>query len=91
MLLGNELEENPDFRLAASFDAQPYYLVTSPKNKEILNGINSALEKIQDADPGFEKEKYEENFKDRQKISSVYLTKEEENISPPRNRFRLLL
>ena len=78
LLLGNELEENPDFRLAASFDAQPYYLVTSPKNKEILNGINSALEKIQDADPGFEKEKYEENFKDRQKISSVYLTKEEE-------------
>lgn len=30
LLLGNELEENPDFRLAASFDAQPYYLVTSP-------------------------------------------------------------
>lgn len=78
LLLGNELEGNDRFRLAASFDAQPYYLVTNPKNKEILKGMNFALEKIQDADPDFEKKKYEENFKDLQKISSVYLTKEEE-------------
>ena len=38
LLMGNELENNKNFRLAASFDAQPYYIVTNTGNKEILDG-----------------------------------------------------
>ena len=79
LLLGNELENNKNFRLAASFDAQPYYIVTNPGNKEILNGLNTAMEKISDADPEFGQEQYEKNFKDLKKLSSVYFSKEEKN------------
>lgn len=77
LLLGNELESNKNFRLAASFDAQAYYIVTNKGNKEILNGLNMAMEKISDANPEFGEEQYEKNFKDLKKISSVYLTQEE--------------
>lgn len=79
LLLGNELENNNNFRLAASFDAQPYYIVTNPGNEEILNGLNTGMEKISDADPDFGQQQYEKNFKDLKKLSSVYFSKEETN------------
>lgn len=77
LLMGNELENNKNFRLAASFDAQPYYIVTNTGNKEILDGLNMAMEKILDADPEFGEEHYEKNFKGLKSISSVYLSQEE--------------
>ena len=40
LLLGNETEAGTDFRIAAEFTAQPYYIVTRPGNQEILDGLN---------------------------------------------------
>lgn len=36
MLLGNDLETGGEFRMVASFQAQPYYIVTTVGNTEIL-------------------------------------------------------
>lgn len=63
LLLGN-MSEGDTFRVVASYDAQPYYLVTSPENQEILDGLNMALERIVDANPNFAAERYAANFPD---------------------------
>lgn len=64
LLLGN-MVEGGTFRVVASFDSQPYYIVTSPGNQEILDGLNMALERIVDANPNFDAERYAANFPDR--------------------------
>ena len=77
LLLGNELENNQNFRLAASFEAQPYYIVTKAGNKEILNGLNTAMEKIMDSNPEFGEEQFDKNFEKLKQMSSVYFTREQ--------------
>lgn len=65
LLLGNVAEGNDSIRVVASFNSQPYYIVTNPGNQEVLDGLNMALERILDANPNFATEQYEENFPDR--------------------------
>ena len=62
LLLGNGFEDPPEFRVVTSFESQPYYIVTSVGNQEILDGLNMALEKIADSNPNFSAERYEANF-----------------------------
>ncbi|WP_207747838.1 response regulator [Clostridium sp. D33t1_170424_F3] len=63
LLLGN-MAESSSFRVVASYDSQPYYIVTRPGNQEILDGLNMALERIVDANPNFAAERYAANFPD---------------------------
>lgn len=64
LLMGNEMDTDPQLRVVTSFHAQPYYIVTQPGEEEVLNGLNMALEKILDSNPDFADEKYNENFPD---------------------------
>ena len=57
LLLGNESEAD-DYRVAAEFPAQPYYIVTHAGNDDILDGLNLGLEKILNSDPKFAEEHY---------------------------------
>ena len=76
LLLGNETEAGTDFRIAAEFTAQPYYIVTRPGNQEILDGLNLGLEKILDSEPRFSDERYEKNFQNVD-TSKIQLSQEE--------------
>lgn len=62
LLLGNGFEDPMNFRIIASFDSQPYYIVTHVGNQEILDGLNMAMEKIADSNPNFGAKQYEANF-----------------------------
>ncbi|MCH1984113.1 ATP-binding protein [Ruminococcus sp. OA3] len=62
LLMGNEMDSDPQLRVVTSFNAQPYYIVTQPGEEEVLNGLNTALEKIMDSNPDFADEKYSKNF-----------------------------
>lgn len=62
LLLGNDLEECPQFRVAAAFDAQEHYIVTRAGETEILEELNRALECIMDSDPDFTENAYKSNF-----------------------------
>lgn len=62
MLLSNSSDSGDEFYITAAFDSQPHYIVTTPGNQEVLNGLNMALERIYDADPKFAKKVYAENF-----------------------------
>lgn len=53
LLLGNSVENDSRYRVVATFDAQPYYLVTVPGNTEILEGLNMALGNIMESEPDF--------------------------------------
>ena len=64
LLLGNAQDRDDDLRVIVSYDAQPLYIVTTRDNKEVLDGLNMAMERITDANPNFGQERYEANFPD---------------------------
>lgn len=64
MLLGNDLEIGGEFRMVTSFQAQPYYIVTTVGNAEVLDGLNTALQYILESTPDFAEETYYVNFPD---------------------------
>lgn len=76
MLLGNEHEIGGEFRMVASFQAQPYYIVTNVGNTEILEGLNMALGYILESTPNFAEEVYNNNFPDI-KLADIQLNEEE--------------
>lgn len=64
LLLGNLVEGVETLRVVVSYNSQPYYIVTNVGNKEVLDGLNMALERITDANPDFATECYSANFPD---------------------------
>ncbi|WP_418832090.1 ATP-binding protein [Paraeggerthella sp.] len=64
LLLGNAVDNTGAYRPAAIFDGQPHYLVTTPENQDVLDGLNWALEHIMEANPNFAEEAYARNFPD---------------------------
>lgn len=65
LLLNNVAHISDSVRVVVAYDSQPYYIVTNPGNKEVLDGLNMALERILDANPNFAAERYAINFPDR--------------------------
>ena len=65
LLLNNVAHISDSVRVVVAYDSQPYYIVTNPGNKEVLDGLNMALERILDANPNFAVERYAVNFPDR--------------------------
>ena len=65
LLLNNVAHISDSVRVVVAYDSQPYYIVTNPGNKEVLDGLNMALELILDANPNFAAERYAVNFPDR--------------------------
>lgn len=76
LLLGNAADDNGRFRAVTYFDAQPHYIVTSPGNREVLDGLNFALRKILESNPHFAEQCYEANFP-RSGINGYILSAEE--------------
>lgn len=77
LLLENAAGNDDRFRVVASFDAQPHYIVTTPDRPEVLEGLNMALEKILDANPNFAEERYAANFPKLDQVE-VFLNAEEQ-------------
>ena len=65
LLLNNVAHISDSVRVVVAYDSQPYYIVTNPGNKEVLDGLNMALERILDANPYFAAERFAVNFPDR--------------------------
>lgn len=65
LLLNNVAHISDSVRVVVAYDSQPYYIVTNPGNKEVLDGLNMALERILDANPNSAAERYAVNFPDR--------------------------
>ena len=65
LLLNNVAHISDSVRVVVAYDSQPYYIVTNPGNKEVLDSLNMALERILDANPNFAAERYAVNFPDR--------------------------
>ena len=77
MLLGNDLETGGEFRMVASFQAQPYYIVTTVGNTEILEELNTALRYILESTPNFADQVYYANFPDL-KLADIQLNDSEQ-------------
>ena len=75
LLLGNFTEHRSDIRVVTSYDAQPYYIVTTPGNQEVLDGLNMALEGITDSNPNFGNERFAANFNSM--VADIMLDEEE--------------
>ncbi len=64
LLLGSGVDAGVQLNVAATFDSQAHYIVTTPGNTEILDGLNAALERIYEAEPNFARRIYDKNFPD---------------------------
>ena len=62
LLLSGIIYNHDSVRVIVTYNSQPYYIVTNPGNKEVLDGLNMALERILDANPNFAAERYAANF-----------------------------
>lgn len=62
LILGDAWNDEDGLCMVASFNSQPYYIVTTPDNPEVLAGLNLALERIAAGNPYFWKERREANF-----------------------------
>lgn len=62
LLLNNILFNRDSVRVVAAYDSQPYYIVTTPGNQVVLDGLNMALERIFEANPNFATECFAANF-----------------------------
>lgn len=80
MLLGNDLEGGGEFRMVASFQAQPYYIVTTVGNTELLDELNMAFEHILESTPDFADKAYNANFPDANLTDMQLNDKEEQYI-----------
>ena len=76
LLLGNSAELRGPFRVAFSYESQPYYIVTTIGNQEILDGLNMAMERILDSNPNFATERYNANFWDSSMVD-IHISGEE--------------
>lgn len=76
MLLGNNMEIGGEFHMVASFSAQPYYIVTTVGNTEILEGLNTALQYILESTPDFADKTFYANFPDA-KMMDIQLNDKE--------------
>lgn len=76
MILENETEASEEFRRVASFQSQPYYIVTTVGNDEVLNELNMALGHILESNPEFGEDIYDVNFPDT-KLADMQLNEEE--------------
>lgn len=76
LLLGNALEATEEFRVVAEFASQAHYIVTTPGNQEVLDGLNMAMEKIVDSNPNFAEERNAANFPDS-RVNSIFLNEDE--------------
>ena len=81
MLLGKSTEIGSKFMIAASFDSQPHYIVTRPDDRETLDALNMALEKLYEVDPLFAQKAYEANFPSMASSHAVLNAKELAYIS----------
>lgn len=81
MLLGNEQEIGGEFRMVTSFLAQPYYIVTTVGNNEVLDELNTALQHILESTPNFAEESYNANFPDVKFADVQFNDKELQYIS----------
>lgn len=62
LLLNNVSSAHDSARVVVTYDSQPYYIVTNPGNREVLDGLNMALERMLDANPNFAAERHAANF-----------------------------
>lgn len=62
LMLKTSIDASSPYKIVATFESQPHYIVTGKDNQEILDGLNMALEKILDSNPHFAHQVYDANF-----------------------------
>lgn len=75
-MIGNDLTPVEGMRSVANFAPKPYYFIATKGDTEIVNGLNAAILKINDADPYFATTLYEKYFKNN--AGKLYLSDEEQ-------------
>ena len=89
LLLYNVAHISDSVRVVVAYDSLPYYIVTNPGNKEVLDGLNMALERILDANPNFAAERYAVNFPDRLRDLEYVNERKTITVAVPENWYPL--
>lgn len=76
IMLGSDVHIKDHYNVAAQFEADPYYIVTSKDKPELCEQLSEAMESIYAANPNFASELYSRYFPSRY-INSISFTEEE--------------
>lgn len=87
VLLGNDMNLKDGLSVAAQFEAEPYYLVTSKEKTDLCEQLNAAITEIYAANPNFAKE-LQDKYHVTEYISPIVLSDKDkqfiENAPPVR-------
>lgn len=87
IMLGSDVYMTDAYNVAAKFESEPSYIVTTKKETELCAELSQAIESIYSADPEFSKKLYDKYYPG-QYINSIYFTDKErtfiENNGPVR-------
>lgn len=79
LLLGSDVYMKDHYNVAAQFEADPYYIVTSKNRPDLCEQLSDAMEAIYAANPNFAAELYNQYFPNRY-INSISFTQEEQDF-----------
>lgn len=66
-----------DYKVICRFSLDPFYIMTSRKNQELMNQLNDTLGEIKTSVPSFEADLYDKYYGSSNALSSVLFTREE--------------
>lgn len=69
------IKEN--YKIICRFGASPYYFMTAKQNQALLSELDDALAQVFSLNPNFEKELYNEYYRNRESKTEVIFTREE--------------
>ncbi len=90
VLVGENAEDSPQFRMVETLDAQPCYIVCRKGDKETLDGLNLALRQINLSNPNFGETVMIKNFPGTQK-QQFFLTEEEKAYLADKKSIRVII
>ena len=88
LLLENASADAEEFRVVATFDSQPHYIVAQPGDEKTLAELNMALQNILEANPNFAAECYEKHFSSK-RDTTIPLTEAEKAYVQDRGAVRV--
>ena len=79
-ILGGDLVIDSDEEIISKFGGVPQYFATTKGNKEIIDGLNSAIYKIKEQNPLFDENIYNKYFKTNNNSYLIFTSEEAEYV-----------
>ena len=89
-MVTGSLSYQPHLKLVASFEQDPFYIMTAKGNRSLLDPLNDALQKIKTTDAAFESRLYEKFYGDSSASTQPMFTRQEAEFVKSRPTLKVI-